>query len=112
MSGKFRDVVAEAAYAIAGHGFTEEEAGNVSEGTPWQAVVVISPVLLMNVAEEGLAYRLGRWLIHNHMREDQTIYVWLSEDTQGFVDVEMWAQNLDAVLSEYTPHIAKEYGND
>lgn len=77
--GKFgTNVIAEAAYRLAGHGFCDEY-GNSSEGNGWNALVELSPVLLRNVGETDLADRLER--VAGTIERT----VWLYESTDGTV---------------------------
>jgi len=84
MSSKFSDsTLAEAAYAIAGHGFADTF-GEASDLTGWNGLATVSPVLLMNVGETDLAETLrARY-------GDAEYIVWIREDNSGFVDVVEW----------------------
>lgn len=75
---KFSDVLSEAAYAIAGHGFAREF-GSVEDRDGWNAIADVSPVLLRNVGEDELADRLEAEY------GDRQRVVWINEDSQGFV---------------------------
>lgn len=78
---KFDNVLAEGAYAICNHGFAEDETGSVHYGIGWNALAVVSPVLLRNVGETEIADKL----------EDEygteSFLVWIREDSQGFVSL-------------------------
>lgn len=76
---KFDNILAEAAYAICGHGFSEDEFGSVEHGMGWNAVAVVSTTVLLNVGEGGLAKQF------DHEYGSETFLVWIREDSQGFV---------------------------
>lgn len=74
---KFSDVLAEAAYVVAGHGFQQGEFGNVELVDGWNALCYVSPVLMLNLGEPELADRLrryGRGVEH---------LVWICETSTG-----------------------------
>lgn len=77
---KFDNVIAEAAYEIAGHGFVEEEYGT-SETTGWNALVTVSATTLLNVGAESD-------LIDRFRAEVPGIagtLAWIRENDEGFV---------------------------
>lgn len=85
---KFQTVLAEVAYAIAGHGFAENEIGSVSEPGegPWQATVRVTRMGLMNLGEDDLMESFVEAVGEDHA--DDEFYVWITEDEQGFVNEE------------------------
>lgn len=54
----FDGLYAEAAWAVANHGFTIDEWGEVGAAGDWNALVTISPTVLLNLGEDDLAARL------------------------------------------------------
>lgn len=78
MSSKFDNVIAEAAYEIAGHGFAEEEYGTV-DTTGWNALVQVSAVTLLNVGAADLSERFRAEF------GGDTVYAWIRENNEGFV---------------------------
>lgn len=81
---KFDSALAEAAYIIAGHGFTEHTVGDLSEGNgPWQATVRVSRQVLMNLGENA-----DECFPQNTLVTDCEFYVWIMEDEAGFVTTE------------------------
>lgn len=77
---KFDDTLAEAAYAVAGHGFTEDEFGTVDD-IGWNAVVVVSPTILLNLGETEIRDA------YENLHGNDDLLVWVREDSQGFVSV-------------------------
>jgi hypothetical protein len=77
---KFDNVIAEAAYAIASHGFAEEEYGEVST-TGWNALVTVSATTLLNVEEIDLSERLRAEY------GGSEIFAWIRENSEGFVSL-------------------------
>lgn len=80
MSHKFDNVIAEAAYEIAGHGFAEEEYGEVST-TGWNALVTVSATTLLNIGADAD-------LIERFRAEVPGIagaLAWIRESNEGFV---------------------------
>lgn len=98
---KFDNILAEAAYAICNHGFAEDEFGSVEYGTGWNALAVVSPVLLRNVGETENADKL----------EDEygteSFLVWIREDSQGFVT--LVEHGTDNGLTSGTDKINREF---
>lgn len=82
-TSKFSDVAAEAAYAIAGHGFAEDEFGSVDH-YGWNALVVVNSTCVLNIGDEELAQRLRA--AHPGIDVGADLAVWIREDAQGFVD--------------------------
>jgi hypothetical protein len=84
---KYQNVLAEAAYAIAGHGFAEDEIGDLSEPNrgPWQALVIVSAVLLLNVGETELAERLRA---SDDIDGESEFFVWVIEHDNGSVEMD------------------------
>lgn len=81
---KFDSTLAEAAYAVAGHGFAEDEFGSVQD-IGWNAVVVVSSTVLLNLGEDlDLIDRLTDEF-PDTLRDGYL--VWVREDSQGFVSV-------------------------
>lgn len=111
-TGKFQTVLAEAAYAIAGHGFAEQEIGSATvpgEG-PWQATVRVTRVGLLNLGEDDLAERFAEHVV-NHECE---FYVWITEDGDGFVNQEAmcnadWMPDQIAVMDRDFESVAAHY---
>lgn len=101
---KFGSILAEAAYTMAGHGFTEGEYGNVETADGYNALCIVSPVLLLNLGEDELAEKV------REVTEEEC-YVWFREDSQGFVDRmgagDEWVaeafEKADAESSEFDP---------
>lgn len=90
MSTKFSDTLAEAAYVLSGHGFSDEY-GSTQEPAGWHGLVTVSPVLLMNVgADSDLVQRLRD---HFPRTELDGHLVWIREDSQGFVDTIMFGHD-------------------
>jgi hypothetical protein len=90
---KFQNVMAEAAYAIAGHGFAEREMGSVTEPGqgPWQALVRVSRVLLLNIGESEMSVQYETYLKEEvNTASDAQCYVWIIEDTDGNVTVDQY----------------------
>lgn len=77
---KFDSPLAEAAYTIANHGFTEDEFGTV-EDIGWNALVVVSSTVLLNLGEIDLRDAACAYA------PDSGWLVWVREDSQGFVSV-------------------------
>lgn len=98
---KFDNVLAEGAYAICNHGFAEDETGSVHYGIGWNALAVVSPVLLRNVGETEIADKL----------EDEygteSFLVWIREDSQGFVSLIDFSD--DSGLTSGTDLINQEF---
>lgn len=89
--GEPGDILARAAFAIAGHGFAEEEFGNTEDSIHWNALVVVSGVLLLNLdetdiydeyVEAGYVCPAGREYL-----------VWVQQDNDGHVMVKMYGPN-------------------
>lgn len=78
---KFQNVLAEAGYTIANHGFALEEHGSVEDGKGWNALADVSTVVLLNVGEGGVAKEFDREY------GERSFLVWIREDSNGFVDV-------------------------
>lgn len=76
---KFANVRAEAAYAVAGHGFADEESGSVEEIDGWNALVTVSAQVLMNLGETDLFNRF------RDAHQGATMFVWVRVDSDGFV---------------------------
>lgn len=79
---KFDSMLAEAAYAVAGHGFAEDEFGTVDETIGWNAVVNVTPTVLLNLDETDLFRK-----VQNDRMPFDGYLVWVHEDSQGFVSV-------------------------
>jgi hypothetical protein len=81
---KFQNTLVEAAYAVAGHGFAQEESGNVEELTGWNALVSVNATVLINLGEDELheRYTSFLWLT---VEEPAGFFVWIRQDNQGFV---------------------------
>ncbi len=90
---KYESALAEAAYVIAGNGFAVDECGSVDEWG-WHALVVVSPVLLLNVGEADLAERVRAEV------GDAEQDVLVREDSQGFVDVLAHGPEAEAAYEE------------
>lgn len=90
---KFANVIAEAAYVIAGHGFADEESGSVEETDGWNALVTVSAQILMNLGEDDL------WKSFYATHEGATMFVWVREDSQGFVHCvdQIWDTNRESL---------------
>lgn len=78
---KFDSPLAEAAYAVCNHGFTEDEFGSVQEGG-WNALAVVTPTVLLNLDETDLFRTM-----QNEGMPFSGYLVWVREDSQGFVSV-------------------------
>lgn len=79
---KFDSVLAEAAYAVAGHGFTDEEFSNVQDSTGWNALVTVSATTLLNVGETEIR---DRFLAEHSDAPLDGYLAWIRENDQGFV---------------------------
>ena len=77
---KFVNVLDEAAYAVACHGFRAEFGSVEFDG--WNGCVDVSGVILDNLGEHDLADRLRDAL--GELRDRQVV-VWIREDSYGFV---------------------------
>lgn len=90
---KFANVRAEAAYVIATHGFTDEQYGESGYGDGWNALVTVSAQVLMNLGEEDL------WKSFYATHEGSTMFVWVREDSQGFVHCidQIWDTNRESL---------------
>ena len=77
----FDDVLAEAAYSIANHGFAEDEFGTVEDAAGWNGIVVVSPTILLNLDEKNIRDR------YENLYGNDDLLVWVREDSQGFVTV-------------------------
>jgi hypothetical protein len=53
--GAFSDLLAQAAWAVANHGFAERESSVDEDGGEWQALVTVSAAVLLNLSETVLA---------------------------------------------------------
>lgn len=95
MPGKFEghdardEIIARAAYAIAGHGFTDGEYGDV-QTIGWNGLVTVSAVTLLNVDETELSTEL-RAIVG-----DREVTAWLHESGDGFVTLLRWSSELSA----------------
>ena len=79
---KFDSPLAEAAYAVANHGFAEEEFGSVTLPEGWNALVDLTPTVLLNLDETDLFRTM-----QNEGMPFSGYLVWVREDSQGFVSV-------------------------
>ncbi len=78
--GKFDSVLAEAAYTIMLHGFTEDQFGTSDSGG-WNGLVDVSATGLLNLGEDELRERF----VAKHGDAAGGYLVWIREDSQGFV---------------------------
>lgn len=90
---KFDNVIAEAAYAIAGHGFADEESGSVEETDGWNALVTVSSAVLLNLHEFNICERF------RDAHQGATMFVWIREDSDGFVRIidMIWDTNRESL---------------
>lgn len=79
---KFNTVAAEAAYAVTLHSAHTDDFGDVTDYGRWHALVNVSAALLASLEEPTDLVERFRAVYG-----DQTLTVWVSEDSQGFVDV-------------------------
>lgn len=111
-SRNFDSALAEAAHAIAGHGFAEAEFGSVQEGG-WNALVVVSPTILLNLGENEVRDTLLDFMPNMPVAG---YLVWIREDSRGFVTEVEYAS--DEGLRSGTDLLnrafdkASEYGED
>ena len=82
---KFQSPLAEAAHIIANNGFADYEVGDITTDGHFDALVCVSRVTLMNMgAEQDL---IDAFTATEGVPHDGDISIWITEDSQGFVDV-------------------------
>lgn len=97
MSGKFSSTLVEAAYVVAGHGLADDEHGSV-EDIDWNALVTMDADVLRVLGEDDLADRYVE--VNRRMGDDGGVTTWwIQEDSQGFVDAVLIAQNEDEAVA-------------
>lgn len=77
---KFDSPLAEAAYAIANHGFSVDDFGTVQD-IGWNAIVTVSSTVLMNLGENEIREKFDAHY------GDETFLVWVREGVAGSVTV-------------------------
>ena len=82
---KFQNMLAEAAYFIAGNGFSVYEEGSVEELDGWNALVTVSMPVLLNLGMDE--YSLSQVLKEFPEARSGEVLVWVQEDSQGFVNI-------------------------
>lgn len=84
--GTFRQQpYADAAWAVANHGFVEREHGEVGEGDGWMGLVTVSPTVLLNLGENALATLL------REQSGDVDTLVWIAQGEDGQVRTVLYA---------------------
>jgi hypothetical protein len=71
------EVLIASANAIAGHGFADEF-GDIESPEGWNGLATVSPVLLRNIGEVGLADTF------QYLMGNAVYLVWIRIDSQGF----------------------------
>lgn len=79
---KFDGILSEAAYAVSGHGFTEDVFGTVEDSYGYNALVSVNGNVLQFIDEDELR---DRYLAEYSPYEPAGLLVWIREDSQGFV---------------------------
>src|SRR5687768_588281 len=101
---KFDNAIAEAAYEIAGHGFTEETYGEVST-TGWNALVTVTPSVLLNLGSDSDL--IDRVRAEGVYELTDGVLAWIRESNEGFVTLVEHSTDVAEVEAKWNAFVAE-----